>query len=1049
MTNTHGENLFDSPVREGEERRAAIEAEAEADREPEPEQDAEQAEAEAEADPEAVADGVAILSQGQSLSLSNKARRRRNSITSLMIRDGSVLTDPNLIRSAFVSLYKSIFTSAHRSNRPTPNLSPLLLAQLPKVTRHESAMLGAQPSVEEITAALFAIHPDRASGPDGLNGRLLQQHWNQFKPYVLSNVSNFFATGHLEGTLGRANVVLIPKCDDPKIVGDYRPISVCNLIYKIISKLLTTRLRRVITKLVGNNQSAFVPGRVISDNILLLREIMHSFATSSFPKAAFAFKCDLSKAFDRMEWHFVVRVLQIYGFPPTFVSWIKGCIASASFALLINGSADGFITPTRGLRQGCALSPYLFILCMDLLNRMLLFKQSRGQIAGLSISRGAPPISSLMYADDLLICGMAEVQEVKQLKETLDEFCSMSGQLIGADKSSIWFSKRTSPQMKAFCASYLQAYPGECNQIYLGVPIYPTKSCHYNYLVDKVDAKLSVWKARMLSSAAKVVLLKAVIQPMLLYSLGAGSIPDAVLQRINLKMRAFFWNTGSNNKMRLVPWEVITTPKCNGGLGLVDARVLNRAMTVKMLWRLAAKENEQALWVRVLSAKYLNRSTLWLTKTPTRCSKLWRTLLECRADLQPHIKWVIGDGHSCSLIGDPWHPFWMRFQQQSVEALKLTVAQAVHPQTGKWNTTVLISALGFHAALYLACAHPDPPITHTRQDRLIFSPASSGTFSFKAACRVLSSPANGAARSTIPWKAIWYTPSILPRIRMFLWRLQHDAVPVRATFTRRLRLPAPPCEICGLHLDDALHALFLCPIAQQCWLTSSLGLRVHALPENIPMLIKLLVDKLSQRDFMRFANHLWAFWKARCKQVYEGKHINGRQVNFLANSYTFLADLSIHFDQEFHRLGQQDCNRGRSIPEGGNICRMDGSYSDQGCSGWAYSLSLGDHLLQFGAFAGTASSPLHAEVNAMLVSLRAAMMVAWSSACFLSDCQLLVKVINGLLLPESLDWRDVVDVAEAEWVPIPERPALMNDPFDFGCFFGQTVVVCNILEFHL
>ncbi|KAJ4797273.1 RNA-directed DNA polymerase (reverse transcriptase)-related family protein [Rhynchospora pubera] len=618
-----------------------------------------------------------------------------------------------------------------------------------------------------------------------------------------------------------------------------------------------------------------------------------------------------------------------------------------------------------------------------------------------------------MYADDLLICGMAEVQEVKQLKETLDEFCSMSGQLIGADKSSIWFSKRTSPQMKAFCASYLQAYPGECNQIYLGVPIYPTKSCHYNYLVDKVDAKLSVWKARMLSSAAKVVLLKAVIQPMLLYSLGAGSIPDAVLQRINLKMRAFFWNTGSNNKMRLVPWEVITTPKCNGGLGLVDARVLNRAMTVKMLWRLAAKENEQALWVRVLSAKYLNRSTLWLTKTPTRCSKLWRTLLECRADLQPHIKWVIGDGHSCSLIGDPWHPFWMRFQQQSVEALKLTVAQAVHPQTGKWNTTVLISALGFHAALYLACAHPDPPITHTRQDRLIFTPASSGTFSFKAACRVLSSPANGAARSTIPWKAIWYTPSILPRIRMFLWRLQHDAVPVRATFTRRLRLPAPPCEICGLHLDDALHALFLCPIAQQCWLTSSLGLRVHALPENIPMLIKLLVDKLSQRDFMRFANHLWAFWKARCKQVYEGKHINGRQVNFLANSYTFLADLSIHFDQEFHRLGQQDCNRGRSIPEGGNICRMDGSYSDQGCSGWAYSLSLGDHLLQFGAFAGTASSPLHAEVNAMLVSLRAAMMVGWSSACFLSDCQLLVKVINGLLLPESLDWRvysDLLDV---------------------------------------
>ncbi|KAJ4776171.1 hypothetical protein LUZ62_060428 [Rhynchospora pubera] len=164
---------------------------------------------------------------------------------------------------------------------------------------------------------------------------------------------------------------------------------------------------------------------------------------------------------------------------------------------------------------------------------------------------------------------------------------------------------------------------------------------------------------------------------------------------------------------------------------------------------------------------------------------------------------------------------------------------------------------------------------------------------------------------------------------------------------------------------------------------------------------------------MRFANHLWAFWKARCKQVYEGKQINGRQVNFLANSYTFLADLSTHFDQEFHRVVQQGCNWGRCIPERGNICRMDGSYFDQGRSGWAYTLSLGDHLLQFGAFAGTASSPLHAEVNAMLVSLRAAMMVGWSSARFFTDCQLLVKVINDLLLPESLDWRvysDLLDV---------------------------------------
>ncbi|KAJ4791253.1 RNA-directed DNA polymerase (Reverse transcriptase) [Rhynchospora pubera] len=343
-----------------------------------------------------------------------------------------------------------------------------------------------------------------------------------------------------DAKLARANVVLIPKCDDPKLVTDFRPISVCNLIYKVISKLLTTRLRTVIDRLVGTNQSAFVPGRLISDNVMLLREIMHSFVSNSFRKQAFAFKCDLSKAFDRMEWHFVIRVLQLYGFPPIFIAWIKGCITSASFAILINGAADGFITPSRGLRQGCALSPYLFILCMDVLNRMLQFKQQNGLISGLSIARGAPPISSLMYADDLIICGIATPQEVSQLRTTLSDFCTMSGQLIGIDKSRIWFSKRTSSDLRNYCMNSFQAVQGGNNQVYLGVPILTSSCSHYNYLLDKIDAKLSNWKARMLSQAAKLVLLKTVIEPMLLYSMGAGYIPDSILQKINLKMRAFF-----------------------------------------------------------------------------------------------------------------------------------------------------------------------------------------------------------------------------------------------------------------------------------------------------------------------------------------------------------------------------------------------------------------------------------------------------------------------------------------------------------------------------
>ncbi|KAJ4762762.1 hypothetical protein LUZ62_073137 [Rhynchospora pubera] len=163
---------------------------------------------------------------------------------------------------------------------------------------------------------------------------------------------------------------------------------------------------------------------------------------------------------------------------------------------------------------------------------------------------------------------------------------------------------------------------------------------------------------------------------------------------------------------------------------------------------------------------------------------------------------------------------------------------------------------------------------------------------------------------------------------------------------------------------------------------------------------------------MRFANQLWAFWKARCKHVYEGKHIIERQVNTLANSYTYLVDLTERTVLQLPVLTQHDCNRGRSIPGDGNICKMDGSYSDQGDSGWAYTLSNGERLLHFGTQSGVASSPLHAEVKALLASLKAASIEGWSTANFLTDCQTLVKVVNGLLKPEDVDWRAYTDILD-------------------------------------
>ncbi|KAJ1688227.1 hypothetical protein LUZ63_019617 [Rhynchospora breviuscula] len=333
-------------------------------------------------------------------------------------------------------------------------------------------------------------------------------------------------------------------------------------------------------------------------------------------------------------------------------------------------------------------------------------------------------------------------------------------------------------------------------------------------------------------------------------------------------------------------------------------------------------------------------------------------------------------------------------------------------QTGQWNSSLLISALGFHAALFIACVHPIPPILPNRTDRLIFTSTNSGSFSFKGACNLIQSPPLPDPTASAVWKMIWKCHGILPRILLFLWKLSHDAVPVKSVFARHLRIAAPLCEICGLGSDDALHSLFLCPKAEQSWLNSSIGLRVHALPAQILPLLKFLSEQLTHHDFMRFDNHLWALWKSRCKEVYEGKRINVQQVNSLANSYTFLAVVGRYgLNTHLRRMEVQNQHEMPTCFQG-NICRLDGSFHNNGTAGWAYTLFQDEQLLRYGLESGEAASPLHVEACAMLAAIKAVHTVGWSSVIFLIDCQILANVINGAATPESVDWKAYLELLD-------------------------------------
>jgi hypothetical protein len=189
-------------------------------------------------------------------------------------------------------------------------------------------------------------------------------------------------------------IVLIPKVQCPETLKDYMPISLCNVIYKVVSKCLVNRLHPILDGIISESQSAFIPGRMITDNALIAFECIHAIQQDNTNWSNFcAYKLDLAKAYDHVEWKYLESVLVKLGFHRKWVQWVMECITTVRFSVHFNGVLLDTIQPTRGLQQGDPLSPYLFLFVADGLSKILQNEASNGAIQGVKVSRRAAEIT--------------------------------------------------------------------------------------------------------------------------------------------------------------------------------------------------------------------------------------------------------------------------------------------------------------------------------------------------------------------------------------------------------------------------------------------------------------------------------------------------------------------------------------------------------------------------------------------------------------------------------------------------------------------------------
>ena len=194
------------------------------------------------------------------------------------------------------------------------------------------------------------MHPTKVPGPEGMNPLFFQHFWHIVGHDVSCAVIDCLNSRKILSTINLTHITLIPKRKNPEYMAHFRPISLCNVIFKIVSKVLANKLKKILGMIISECQSALLPERVITDNILISFETLHYMKTKRWGTSTqMTFKLDISKAYDRVEWDYLKALMLKMGFHPQWVNLIMAGISSISYSVIVNGEASGFIKPSRGI----------------------------------------------------------------------------------------------------------------------------------------------------------------------------------------------------------------------------------------------------------------------------------------------------------------------------------------------------------------------------------------------------------------------------------------------------------------------------------------------------------------------------------------------------------------------------------------------------------------------------------------------------------------------------------------------------------------------------
>lgn len=690
------------------------------------------------------------------------------------------------------------------------------------------------------------------------------------------------------------HLCLIPKIPDPMSISDLRPISLCSVIYKVVSKIMTKRLAPILQEIISPSQSAFVAERLMTDNITIAHEMLHSIGDSQDPNSAkMVVKTDMSKAYDRVEWGYLRSLLCALGFDHKWVNWVLKCISSVTYSVLINDQPHGMIIPHRGLRQGDPLSPALFVLCSEGLAHLMSKADHSGSISGIQFGMGGPSVNQLFFADDCLFACDASEEQSAHLIRNLKRYESVTGQVLNPLKSSIMFGRRVLDSDKIKVKQKLGIHHEGGEGKYLGLPesMQGSKVKLFSYLKERLSSKISGWHAKTLSQGGKEVMLKAVASAIPVLPMSVYRLPKTVISSIHGLMANFWWDSVDyKRKIHWISWEKLCLPKEQGGMGFKNMEFFNQALLAKQAWRLLNVED--CLMTRVLRGKYLGAVSLLTTQQGNHQSYAWKSLLHGRDLLVQGLRRLVGNGRNIHVWTEPWLQdetgvCRTPLRRQRCFDVNLRVSDLIDFRRRKWNTQ-LLQELFVPGDVQLLLQNQ--PVTSVK-DSWVWKHQCTGIYTVKTGYELamsvnMTNVINGQLQlpSLNPLKAQVWKCKAPTKIRVFMWKALSGALSVFDALTSRGMRCEPVCQICGLDGESINHILFSCTLARKVWAISGFphprgGFDALSVYANVNYLLTVWTSNSDLRSSTQsFPWILWYLWKNRNSLLFEGVVFDGEQI---------------------------------------------------------------------------------------------------------------------------------------------------------------------------